>query len=318
MNSKSLLTMKDLSTADILDILNDARAFSISTRDWQVPVRKAQAANLFFEPSTRTHYSFVSAENQLGMQSADFHAKESSLTKGESLYDTVKTFEAIGYDVLVIRHPQDEYFQELSSINIPIINAGDGKGNHPTQCLLDLLTIYNEFGKFEGINVVICGDVAHSRVAASDREALERLGANVKFAGPKEWEREGYPFTDFDEAIEWADVVMLLRIQRERGAELSSISDEEYLEKYGLTKERYTRMQDHAIIMHPAPVNRGMEIDTDLVESEKSRIFEQMANGVLVRKAVLKRALGYKPFEKMTRQEPFEKVDLEKGQKKSA
>lgn len=309
MNANSLLTMKDLSREDILDILNDARAFHISTKDWQLPMRKALVANLFFEPSTRTHFSFISAEMQLGCRQTDFEASTSSVTKGETLYDTVKTFEAVGYDAVVIRHPQDEYFKELENINIPIINAGDGKGNHPTQCLLDLLTIYEEFGRFEGINVVICGDVAHSRVAASDKEALELLGANLRFAGPKEWEREGFPFSDFDEAIEWADVVMLLRIQKERGA-VNALSDEEYLNTYGLNKERYARMKEHAIIMHPAPVNRGVEIDTDLVESEKSRIFRQMSNGVLVRKAVLKRAFGLKPFEKLTSQEPFEKVDL--------
>lgn len=302
--------MKDLSKTDILNILNDARAFHISTKDWQLPVRKALTANLFFEPSTRTHYSFESAEFQLGCRTANFHAADSSITKGESLYDTCKFFEAAGYDVLIIRHPQDEYFKELENIQIPIINAGDGKANHPTQCLLDLLTIYEEFGRFEGIKVLICGDVAHSRVAASNKEALELLGAKVMFAGPKEWEREGFPFTDFDEAIAQADVVMMLRIQRERGAHLDGISDAEYLERYGLNKKRYAKMKEGAIIMHPAPVNRGVEIDSDLVECEKSRIFTQMANGVLVRKAVLKRAFGLAPFEKMTPKDPFEKVDL--------
>lgn len=211
---------------------------------------------------------------------------------------------------MVIRHPQDEYFQELEGIQIPIINAGDGKGNHPTQCLLDLLTIYEEFGRFEGLRILICGDVAHSRVAASNKEALELLGAQVQFCGPQEWEREGFPFTDMDTALPQADVVMLLRIQKERGASLHDMSNEEYLKKYGLNKERYAKMKDTAIIMHPAPVNRGVEIDPDLVESEKSRIFQQMANGVLVRKAVIKRAFGLKPFEKMTPKDPFEKVDL--------
>lgn len=124
--------------------------------------------------------------------------------------------------------------------------------------------------------------------------------------------REGFPFSDMDESIEWADVVMMLRIQKERGASLTEMSDEEYLEKFGLNKKRYSRMKEHAIIMHPAPVNRGVEIDADLVEAPKSRIFEQMSNGVLVRKAVLKRAFGLQPFEKVTAQEPFEKVSLEK------
>ena len=259
-------------------------------------MQKALVANLFFEASTRTHFSFESAQHQLGCQVADFAAGASSVTKGETLYDTVKTFESIGYDMVVIRHPQDEYFKELENINIPILNAGDGAGNHPTQCLLDLLTMQNEFGTLEGLNVVICGDILHSRVAASDKEALERLGSTVRFAGPKEWERPGYPTIDFDEAIEWADVVMMLRIQKERGSGMAGMTDEEYLENYGLTKARYARMKDKAIVMHPAPVNRGVEIDTDLVEAEKSRIFEQMHNGMLVRKAVIKRGFGLAPF----------------------
>ena len=127
----------------------------------------------FFEASTRTHFSFESAEYQLGCKVADFNASTSSVTKGESLYDTVKTFEAIGYDAVVIRHPKDEYFKELENINIPILNAGDGAGNHPTQCLLDLLTMYDEFKDFKGLNVVIAGDIQHSRVAASNKQALE-------------------------------------------------------------------------------------------------------------------------------------------------
>ena len=294
MNQRSLLSMKDLSVDEIYSILHDARLFNDSYKDWQFPLQKALVANLFFEPSTRTHFSFASAQHQLGCQVEDFNAETSSVQKGETLYDTVKTFEAIGYDVVVIRHPKDEYFKYLEGIQIPIINAGDGKGNHPTQCLLDLLTIYDEFQTFKDIKVVIVGDILHSRVAASNKDALERLGAQVVFAGPKEWEREGYPTMDLDEAVEWADVVMMLRIQKERGAKLSMGMD--YLSRYGLNKERYSRMKEHAIIMHPAPFNRGIEIDGDLVESEKSRIFKQMSNGVLVRKAVMKRAFGFEPF----------------------
>lgn len=294
MNQHSLLSMKDLSVDEIYSILHDARLFSSSYQDWQLPLKKALVANLFFEPSTRTHFSFASAQHQLGCQVEDFNAETSSVQKGETLYDTVKTFEAIGYDAVVIRHPNDEYFKYLEGINIPIINAGDGKGNHPTQCLLDLLTIYDEFGTFKDVKVVIVGDILHSRVAASNKDALERLGAQVVFSGPKEWEREGYPTMDLDEAVEWADVVMMLRIQKERGAKLSMGMD--YLTRFGLNKERYSRMKDHAIIMHPAPFNRDVEIDGDLVECEKSRIFKQMTNGVYVRKAIMKRAFGFEPF----------------------
>lgn len=291
MNKNSLLSMSTLSVDEINSILEDALQFSQTFQDWQFSKPKL-VANLFFEPSTRTHYSFASAELQLGCKTIDFNASSSSVAKGESLYDTVKTFEAIGYDAVVIRHTQDEYFKELERIEIPILNAGDGCGNHPTQCLLDLYTIRAEFGHFEGLKVAIIGDILHSRVAASNYDALTRLGAEVRFGGLDEWLPSDKPQISIDEAVEWADVIMLLRIQHERHAEHMQLSKTEYLEKYGMTKKRYARMKEHAILMHPAPVNRGVEIDSDLVEAEKSRIFKQMENGVLVRKAVLKRAFG--------------------------
>lgn len=291
MNPNSLLRIRDLSKDELMGILMDAQLFGASQKDWQLPQRRL-IANLFFEPSTRTHYSFASAEHQLGCCVEDFTAAGSSVEKGESLYDTVKTFESVGYDAVVIRHRQDEYFRELEGIEIPIINAGDGAGNHPTQCLLDLLTLYQEFGRIEGIRLAIIGDIQHSRVASSNREAMELLGGEWVFSGPPQWQREGYPYMPIDEAVEWADAVMMLRIQHERHASAMQMSKAEYLQRYGLTKERASRMKPHAIIMHPAPVNRNVEIDSDLVESPKSRIFKQMSNGVLIRKAAIKRAMG--------------------------
>ena len=291
MNPNSLLRIRDLSKDELMGILMDAQLFGASQKDWQLPQRRL-VANLFFEPSTRTHYSFASAEHQLGCCVEDFTAAGSSVEKGESLYDTVKTFESVGYDAVVIRHRQDEYFRELEGIEIPIINAGDGAGNHPTQCLLDLLTLYQEFGRIDGIRLAIIGDIQHSRVASSNREAMELLGGEWVFSGPPQWQREGYPYMPIDEAVEWADAVMMLRIQHERHASAMQRSKAEYLQRYGLTKERASRMKPHAIIMHPAPVNRDVEIDSDLVESPKSRIFKQMSNGVLIRKAAIKRAMG--------------------------
>ena len=291
MNPNSLLRIRDLSKDELMGILMDAQLFGASQKDWQLPQRRL-VANLFFEPSTRTHYSFASAEHQLGCCVEDFTAAGSSVEKGESLYDTVKTFESVGYDAVVIRHRQDEYFRELEGIEIPIINAGDGAGNHPTQCLLDLLTLYQEFGRIEGIRLAIIGDIQHSRVASSNREAMELLGGEWVFSGPPQWQRGGYPYMPIDEAVEWADAVMMLRIQHERHASAMQMSKAEYLQRYGLTKERASRMKPHAIIMHPAPVNRDVEIDSDLVESPKSRIFKQMSNGVLIRKAAIKRAMG--------------------------
>lgn len=291
MHKNSLLKISDLSKEEIFGILMDAQAFASSHKDWQLPERKL-VANLFFEASTRTHFSFTSAQHQLNCRVENFSAQGSSVEKGESLYDTVKTFESIGFDAVVIRHKQDEYFKELENIQIPILNAGDGKGNHPTQCLLDLLTIYQEFGHFEGVKVAVIGDVAHSRVAHSIKEAMQILGGETVFSGPEEYMDEDTQTMSVDEAIQWADVVMMLRIQHERHAYAMNMSDAQYLQKYGLTKERLQMMKPHAIIMHPAPVNRGVEIDSDLVECPQSRIFKQMSNGVLVRKAVLKRAFG--------------------------
>lgn len=287
MLKKSILTMNDLTIDDVNLILNDALLFSNSFKDWQLS-RKRLIANLFFESSTRTHYSFNSAELQLGANIVDFNAERSSLKKGESLYDTVKTFKSLGYDAVVIRHEQDEYFKGLENIDIHIINAGDGKGNHPSQSLLDLYTVYDEFNKFEDINLLIVGDIRHSRVAHSNMYIFEKLGANVKLSGPEELIEDENRFIDLDEGVKWADVVMLLRIQFERHKDQIGINRDEYLEKYGLTKDRYKMMKENAIIMHPAPVNRGLEIDTDLVEAPKSRIFKQMENGVLVRKSMLK------------------------------
>lgn len=287
MLKKSILTMNDLTIDAVNWILNDALLFSNSFKDWQLS-RKRLIANLFFESSTRTHYSFNSAELQLGANIVDFNAERSSLNKGESLYDTVKTFKSLGYGAVVIRHEQDEYFKELENIDIHIINAGDGMGNHPSQSLLDLYTVYDEFNKFEDINLLIVGDIRHSRVAHSNMYIFEKLGANVRLSGPEELIEDENRFIDLDEGVKWADVVMLLRIQFERHKDQIGINRDEYLEKYGLTKDRYKMMKENAIIMHPAPVNRGLEIDTDLVEAPKSRIFKQMENGVFVRKAMLK------------------------------
>lgn len=285
--------MPHLETTDIHHILNEAQAFLNGDR-WQ-PNRETFVTNLFFEPSTRTKFSFEVAEKKLGFQVLNFEAENSSVQKGETLYDTVRTLEAIGTNIVVIRHPQDHYFDELvGKINIPIINGGDGCGHHPTQSLLDLLTIKQEFGTFEGLKVVIVGDIRHSRVARSNAEVLHRLGASVWFSGPRAWIDETIPygqFIDIDDAVEMADVMMMLRIQHERHAVKMVTEKSDYHEAYGLTLEREKRMKKDSIIMHPAPINRGVEIASELVECERSRIFKQMTNGVAVRMAVLKRAI---------------------------
>lgn len=286
--------MSDLSVSEIQDILDQARRFEHG-EVWKAETDKF-VANLFFEPSTRTRFSFEVAEKKLGVQVVNFEAENSSVQKGETLYDTVKTLEAIGVDALVIRHTMDNFFEEIiPHINIPILNAGDGCGHHPTQSLLDLYTIGQEFHSFKDLNVVIVGDIRHSRVARSNADVLNRLGANVYFSGPKEWHDEdnskGIHLT-IDEAIKIADVVMLLRIQHERHGDKMGITQSDYLNLYGLTLEREKKMRSGSIIMHPAPINRNVEIADQLVECERSRIFKQMKNGVYIRMAVLKRALG--------------------------
>ena len=293
-----MFTITELSTERINSILTEAMAFA-NGKTAKIE-GEVFCSNLFFEDSTRTKTSFDLAERKLGLQVVPFDASHSSVNKGESLYDTVKTIESIGVNLVVIRDKKDRYFEELKNIKIPVINGGDGTGNHPSQCMLDLMTIYQEFGKFEGLKVGIVGDVKHSRVANSNAEALRRLGAKVYFSGPEQWFDEGAlingTYMSVDELIAEVDVLMLLRIQHERHDDVMSFTASEYHRRYGLTKEREQAMKKEAIIMHPAPINRGVEIDSDLVECERSRVFKQMQNGVFARMAILKEALESKGY----------------------
>jgi aspartate carbamoyltransferase catalytic subunit len=291
---RNLLSISDLSVEEINELLREAEFFS-KGEYWR-PKQQTFAVNMFFEPSTRTKSSFEVAERKLGLDVIPFDVNFSSLSKGESLYDTLKLLEVIGVNIAVIRHPQDHYYASLvEHVNIPIINGGDGCGQHPTQCLLDLFTIQQEFGGFKGLNVAIIGDIMHSRVARSNKDALSKLGANVVFSGPPQWFDKSFlqtgEYQSIDRAIETADIVMLLRIQNERHEQTSNMSAEQYHAEYGLTLERENRMKLNSIIMHPAPVNRNVEIADELVECDRSRIFKQMENGVFVRMSVLKRIL---------------------------
>ena len=265
------------------------------------PTKEIYVSNLFFEDSTRTKTSFDIAERKLGLQVVPFDVTSSSVNKGESLYDTVKTLQSLGVNLLVIRHKQDQFYKELKEIDLPIINGGDGTGNHPSQTLLDLMTIHQEFGKFKGLKIGIVGDVKHSRVANSNAVALRKMGAKVYFSGPEKWFDEGAiingTYLSIDDLVKEVDVLMLLRIQHERHDEKMKISLNNYHKKFGLTLDREKTMKENAIIMHPAPINRGVEIHDDLVESPRSRIFQQMRNGVFARMAILKDALESKGFE---------------------
>ncbi|HIV73922.1 MAG TPA: aspartate carbamoyltransferase catalytic subunit [Candidatus Pseudogracilibacillus intestinigallinarum] len=283
---KHFLSVEHMTKEEIIALLDMAEKYR---QDEYELTKQVFSANLFFEPSTRTKMSFIVAERRLGIEALEFNTENSSMKKGETLYDTAKTFEAIGADVLVIRHESDDWADELKDrMNVPIVNAGAGKKDHPTQSLLDAITIYQEFGSFDGLNIVIAGDIKHSRVARSNAQMLTKLGANVYFTGAPDFMDDSlaYPYVTMDEAIEMSDVLMLLRIQHERHDQFSS-STVNYNEHYGLTIEREKKMKEHAIVLHPGPVNRGVEIDTTLVECDRSRIFKQMSNGVYVRMAVL-------------------------------
>lgn len=287
---KNLLRLSDLSVDEINEMLDLALACGQGKYDNYL--QDKIVANCFFEPSTRTQYSFNTAQLKLGMKVISFNATNSSMKKGESFYDTVKTFESFGIDGIVIRDVKDRYYEELTNINIPIINAGDGSGDHPSQSLLDLLTIRNEFNKFEGLKIAIVGDIKHSRVAHTNIEVMERLGMECYVSGPKEYREDGYNFIEFDKAIEEMDIIMLLRVQHERHEHDMEMSLEEYHQEYGLNSKRVARMKPNAIIMHPAPFNRNVEIADDVVECEKSRIFTQIHNGVLARMAIMLKTVG--------------------------
>lgn len=293
-----MIKLSRLPVENIEKILSDAFDFASGK------VMKAKSdifvTNLFFEDSTRTKVSFEVAEKKLGLHIVQFDEKKSSINKGESLLDTIKTLSAIGVDLTVIRHQKTRYYDDLKGSDMIVVNAGDGIGHHPSQALLDLMTIKQEFGDVKNLKIGIVGDVKHSRVANSNAAILRRMGAKVYFSGPEFWFDEAMlvngTFMPFDDLLKEVDVLMMLRIQHERHEDKANFSEAEYLRRYGLTKEREKNMKPNAIIMHPAPINRGVEIDGDLVECERSRIFKQMSNGVFARMAILKHVLERKGF----------------------
>lgn len=294
-----MIKLSRVPVENIEKILKDAFDFA----DGKVMKAKSDVfvTNLFFEDSTRTKVSFEVAEKKLGLHIIQFDEKKSSLNKGESMMDTIKTLEAIGIDLAVIRHQKTRYYDDLKGASMALVNAGDGIGHHPTQALLDLMTIKQEFGDVKNLKIGIVGDVKHSRVANSNAAVLRRLGAKVYFSGPEAWFDEAMlvngTFMPFDDLLKEVDVLMMLRIQHERHEDKVNFSEAEYLRRYGLTKSREKNMKPDAIIMHPAPINRGVEIDSDLVECERSRIFKQMSNGVFARMAILKYVLERQGFQ---------------------
>ena len=297
LSSRHLLGLEDTPESDITLILDTAETFSevIERKIKKVPtLRGITIVNLFYEPSTRTRISFELAEKRLSADTVNFTTSTSSVKKGESLRDTVQNIEAMKIDMAVVRHssPGAPYFL-TNCMDANIINAGDGSHEHTTQALLDMYTIRKKYGRLKGLRVLLVGDVKHSRVIRSNLWGLQTMGADVALCGPstllpREVERFGCDvYTNLDEALEGVDVVNVMRIQLERQQAGLFPSQREYTNLFGLTKDRLKRLNKNFTIMHPGPINRGVEISSEVADSEHSVILEQVTNGQSVRMAVL-------------------------------
>lgn len=302
---KDLLGLEYLSADQLRLILDTAERFKeVSER----PIKKVPAlrgktiVNLFFEASTRTRISFEFAEKRLSADTVNVGSSGSSISKGETLVDTARNLEAMRIDMVVIRHPASGSAEFLGKrIRSNVVNAGDGKHEHPTQGLLDILTLRDKFGKIEGLKVAICGDVLHSRVARSNIWGLRKLGAKVAVCGPASLVPRDIGalgvevIPRIDDAIAWADALNVLRLQLERmtGGFIPSLR--EYNRVFGVTRERLERAKRDIVIMHPGPMNRGVEIDSDVADGPHSVILPQVTNGVAVRMAVLYLLAGGTP-----------------------
>jgi aspartate carbamoyltransferase catalytic subunit len=294
---RHLLDIESLSAEEILTVLDTARAFkAVGERAIKkVPaLRGKTVVNLFIEPSTRTRISFELAAQRLTADVINFSAEASSLKKGETLKDTARNLQALNADIIVIRHSASGAPHFLARfLEASVINAGDGAHEHPTQALLDAFTIREKKGRIDGLNVTILGDILYSRVARSNIWAMTKLGARVTLCGPstlvpRVFEQMGCRVTyDVNEAIADADIINLLRIQHERQRKTMFPSLGEYTSLFGLTQARLARTKPEALIMHPGPINRGVEIDSEIADSKRSLIIDQVTNGLAVRMAVL-------------------------------
>ncbi len=293
------VSVKDLQKNEVESLIKRAEYFKQGGATPRL-TKPVYVTNMFFENSSRTHTSFEMAERKLGLTVIPFDPAHSSVKKGETLYDTSLIMDALGIDLEVIRHSENEYYQQLihpqkhQHLNIGIVNAGDGSGQHPSQCLLDMMTIHEHFGHFKGLKVAIIGDITNSRVAKSNMELLTKLGAQVYFSGPSYWYSDKYDkygkFEKLDDLVSKMDVMMLLRVQHERHAKdpnEKKFNAKAYHEKYGINQKRYGQMKDDAIIMHPGPINHDVELAGNLVEAPKCMFVRQMQNGVFMRMAML-------------------------------
>ena len=294
---KHLLTLEELSAEELLFILDTADTFKeVSTRSIKkVPALRGRVmVNAFFEDSTRTRTSFTLAASRLSADILDFSEKGSSVSKGETLIDTARNIEAMGVDIIVLRHPAAGAATLLArTVKCSVVNAGDGAHEHPTQGLLDLYTIRERFGRVAGLKVAIVGDITNSRVARSNLWALTRLGAEVILVGPptlvpRAFEKLGARVVhDFDAVAGEVDVVNMLRVQFERIKSSQFPSVREFTRFFGLTQERFGRCKKDVFVMHPGPMNRGIEISSGIADGPQSGILQQVTNGLAVRMAVL-------------------------------
>ena len=291
-----LTSIDSLSEADIASILDRSQHWFVENRAGRSSNALAGKIvfNLFYENSTRTAMSFATAAHRLGASAISLSVEHSSVKKGETLEDTALTLDAMRPDCLVIRHRENGAPARIAELmSAPVINAGDGTNEHPTQALLDALALRLHFGGVERLKVAICGDIRHSRVARSNAKLLPRLGAEVRLGGPPSLIPDDAPALSIDEAIEGADVVMMLRVQRERLEEDLNDAPGEYLQSYGLTAERLASAAPGAVVMHPGPMNRGVEIAGEVADDpERSLILLQVEAGVAARMACLERLVA--------------------------
>ncbi len=316
MDRKDLLGLEDLTGEEIAAVLDTAEAFRavLDRPIKKVPtLRGKTVANLFFEPSTRTRISFELAEKRLSADSISFATATSSVTKGETLKDTVRNIEAMGVEFVVMRHGASGAPHFIArNVRASVINAGDGQHEHPTQGLLDMFTMRRKLGTLEGIRVAIIGDLAHSRVARSNIWGLTKMGAEVVVCGPstltpREIEKMGVRWTwRVEEALEGVDVVNILRIQKERQTANLLPSLREYALYFGVTPDRIRAAKPDVMIMHPGPMNRGVEIAQEVAEDSRNVILDQVTNGVAVRMAVLYLLNGGEPASREAKMEAVE------------
>ncbi|MFH1025790.1 MAG: aspartate carbamoyltransferase catalytic subunit [Nitrospirota bacterium] len=304
LNNKDLLGIKELSVQEINLILDTAAGFKdVLGRDIKkVPaLRGKTTVNLFFEPSTRTRTSFELAAKRLSTDVINFSVPTSSVVKGESLIDTALTVQALGADFIIIRHASSGVPHLLAkNLNASVINAGDGTNEHPTQALLDAFTIHEKKGKIAGLEIAIVGDIMHSRVAKSNIYCLTALGAHVRLIGPPTLIPENLKamgvslFHNMEDGVKGVDVLIMLRIQMERQGKGFFPSTDEYSKNWGLTPERLSLAKEDVIVMHPGPMNRGIEIVSEIADGPRSVILEQVTNGIAVRMSVMYLLSGVK------------------------